>query len=62
MTAKKWVRRAWKGGGKSVEHKPDGKAASSGNGVVSYDEKHKMERHQHGPDPVGPGKVIMTHD
>jgi hypothetical protein len=31
-----------------------------GNGVETYGDKDLMERHQHGPDPVGAGKIVKT--
>lgn len=46
--------------GKSTKVEPKGTQA--GNGVTPYGDKHMMERHQHGPDPVGAGKVIKTDD
>ena len=44
--------------GKSAKVEPKGE--QKGNGVKSYEDQHGQERHQHGPDPVGKGKVIKT--
>jgi hypothetical protein len=44
--------------GKSAKVEPNGTQA--GNGVETYGDKDLMERHQHGPDPVGAGKIVKT--
>jgi hypothetical protein len=44
--------------GKSARQDPTG--AQKGNGVETYGDKDLMERHQHGPDPVGAGKIVKT--
>jgi hypothetical protein len=48
--------------GSSARRDPKGERDSTGNGVQDFGETELMERHQHGPDPVGPGKVIKTDD
>ncbi len=46
----------------SARKDPKGTPASTGNGIQDFGETEHMERHQHGPDPVGPGKVVKTDD
>ena len=47
-------------GGDSAKRAPKGEQA--GNGVQDYGDTELMERHQHGPDPVGAGTVIKTNN
>jgi hypothetical protein len=46
----------------SASKSPSGTKDSTGNGVQTFGDTELMERHQHGPDPVGAGVVIKTDD
>lgn len=61
MASDAWKKAVWPGAGKSVNASPKGDGQNA-NGVQEFGEKELMERHQHGPDPVGEGKVIEYDD
>ena len=42
--------------------KADPGPSQPGNGVQDFGDTELMERHQHGPDPVGAGTIIKTEE